>query len=84
MATVLQLIGAILVLVGFAGVQFGWTRADAWGYLVVNTVGSAILAGLALADDQWGFLLLEGVWALVSAWGLFAKATNRPVAGDAH
>jgi hypothetical protein len=36
----------------------------------MNLIGSAILAILALFGEQFGFLLLEGVWALVSAWSL--------------
>jgi hypothetical protein len=39
-------------------------------YLVLNLVGSVILAVLAAVEFQLGFLLLEAVWALVSAWGL--------------
>jgi hypothetical protein len=45
-------------------------RPDSRLYLALNLVGSAILAVLALAASQWGFVLLEGVWAVVSAWGL--------------
>ena len=39
-------------------------------YLVLNLIGSAILAVLAWYESQLGFLLLEVVWALVSAWSL--------------
>jgi hypothetical protein len=39
-------------------------------YLTLNLLGSIILAVLAVAASQWGFVLLESVWAIVSAWGL--------------
>ena len=40
-----------------------------------------MLAFLALAEEQWGFVLLETVWALVSAWSLTRVARGLPVAG---
>ena len=39
-------------------------------YLVLNLAGSAILTVVALLGSDWGFLLLESVWAAVSLWGL--------------
>jgi hypothetical protein len=32
---------------------------------------------LAAMDSDWGFLLLEGVWAIVSAWALLELARGR-------
>lgn len=67
---IVQLAGALLVLIGFAGAQFGRLDTQDRSYIVVNLIGSAILAVLAAIESQYGFLLLEGVWAVVSAWGL--------------
>ncbi len=65
-----QICGSLLILTAFAASQAGRLPIDSQLYLVLNFVGSAILAVLAWIDQQWGFLLLEGVWALVSLWSL--------------
>jgi hypothetical protein len=67
-----QIAGALLVLAGFTGAQVGRLSPHSVVYLVLNLVGSAILAVLAALDAQYGFLLLEGVWAVVSLFGLVA------------
>jgi hypothetical protein len=70
MDQVVQVVGALLILSAFAAVQFERMRPDSRLCLALNLVGSVILAVLALSSSQWGFVLLETVWAIVSAWGL--------------
>ena len=80
MDQVIQVIGALLILVAFTAVQLERMRPDSRVYLALNLVGSLVLAVLALFGSQWGFLLLEGVWAVVSAWGLvnLTRASTSP------
>ena len=79
MSTALQFVGALLVLAAFALTQRRTIAVDSIRALVLNAAGAGILAVLALADSQWGFLALEGTWALVSVVGLITRL--RPMAG---
>ena len=76
-----QIVGAILILVAFAGAQFGRLDQRSVAYLVLNLIGSLILAVLAAIESQLGFLLLEGVWSLVSLWSLVAELRAKPATG---
>jgi hypothetical protein len=69
----LQITGALLILAAFVLAQLQRLDPHSLVYLWLNALGSAVLAWLALDGHQWGFLLLEGVWALVSAWGILKK-----------
>ena len=59
MAQSLQILGAVMVLAGFAGTQFKLLDQRSYPYLLLNLIGSAIVAILAFAERQWGFLLLS-------------------------
>jgi len=73
----LQIVGAILILAGFGAAQAGRVSPQSYAYLGVNLVGSALLAILAVIERQWGFVLLETAWALITIWGLFARVSHR-------
>jgi hypothetical protein len=77
MEQVVQVVGALLILAAYTAAQFDYLDQHSRRYLVLNVVGAAVLAVLAFAEEQWGFLLLETVWTLVSAWGLFQVMRGR-------
>lgn len=76
MAQALQVTGALLILTAFVLSQLQRLDQRSRVYLALNAAGSAILAWLAFDGRQWGFLLLEGAWALVSMWGLLRRGTT--------
>jgi hypothetical protein len=77
MDQVIQVIGALMILVAYAAAQAGRWNTDDVLYLVLNEIGSVILAVLAAISQNWGFLLLEGVWAVVTAISLLQLKKRR-------
>jgi hypothetical protein len=85
MIQVVSVLGSLAILAAYAASQFRRLAPSSLTYLVLNAAGSGVLAVVAIIERQWGFLLLEGVWALVSVWSLFKLAagreSGRPAAG---
>jgi hypothetical protein len=46
---------------------------ESYAYLLLNLVGGVLLAISAVAEQQWGFIILEVAWSLISAWGLLGR-----------
>lgn len=66
----IEVTGAVMILSAFALAQFRGLDRHGSPYLALNLAGAAILAVLAAMHQQWGFLLLQVVWAIVALWGL--------------
>ena len=84
MDQILQVVGALLILGAYIASLFRMLDSSSWPYLLLNLVGSAILTILAWLGADWGFLLLEGVWAIVTAGTIVAKLGGRDAAPSPH
>jgi hypothetical protein len=70
MRQLISIAGAFLILIPFAASQLGRLRTMSWSYQVLNFVGASALTVVAILERQYGFILLEGVWALMSLVGM--------------
>ena len=80
----ISVVGALMVLAAYAAYQRGRLGRDDVLYNLLNVAGPALLTWVAVLDRRWGFILLEGVWALLSVRPLLRawrrRATTPPAA----
>ncbi len=66
----ISIVGAVIVLGAYLGLQRGWLHAQSRAYSVLNFIGAVLLCWIALADQRAGFIMVEGSWALLSIPGM--------------
>jgi hypothetical protein len=66
--------GALIILIAYAGHQFGKMSPRSISYNLLNAVGSAILGYVALFPFKLGFVILEFAWVLISLWAMTRRA----------
>jgi hypothetical protein len=74
---ILQIVGAVAILAAYVAAQFRLLQQEHPVYLLLNSLGAGILAVIAYHERQWGFLLLEGVWTLISLRGVLRWLMSR-------
>lgn len=76
-AQLVQVAGALLNMGAFALLHFEIAPSSALRYLIPNWLGSVLLVLSAYADRQWGFLMLESAWLLVTGYAITGRITGR-------
>ena len=70
MLQVVSVFGALAILAAYAANQLRLIGPSNLSYSAMNFIGSTVLTVIAVLEVQWGFILLEGVWAILSLWGM--------------
>ena len=63
-------IGVWLILLAYFLNTIGMFKKDKKMFYVLNIIGAALACYASYLIDYWPFVILEGVWTLVSIYGL--------------
>ena len=73
----LAISGAVLILFAYVAHQLRKLSIDTVSYQLLNFAGGCCLTATACATRQYGFIIMEGSWAVISAWGLWSVLRGR-------
>jgi hypothetical protein len=66
-------IGVGLILIAYFLNTVKWIPENGKFFFILNTIGGAVSCYAAVLIDFFPFVVLEGIWTIVSVWGLIRK-----------
>lgn len=64
-------IGVFQILLAYCLHVFGFIKNNHLAFMLLNFVGATMACFASILLNYWPFIILEGVWALVSLYSLF-------------
>ncbi len=74
---VISIVGAVLVLGAYAAHQLERLPRETYTYQLMNLFGGASLFAAATLTGQFGLMIVEGAWAVISLGGLVQLMRRR-------
>ena len=74
---IISFIGAILILTAYGALQLNRLANDTIAFQTLNLFGGIFLCITAVELRQYGFILVEGLWAVLSVVGLWRVLIRR-------
>jgi hypothetical protein len=68
-------IGVGLILLAYCGNTFSLIQGEGKVFFVLNIIGAGLACYASLLINYWPFVILEGIWTLVSIIGLIKNFT---------
>jgi hypothetical protein len=70
-------VGVGLILLAYFCNTFGWLNGKSKMFFLLNIVGAGLACYASYLIDYWPFVVLEGVWFVVSVVGLMKSRDAR-------
>ena len=70
-------IGVGLILLAYFCNTFGWINGRSKLFFLLNIVGAGLACYASWLINYWPFVILEGMWTLVSVYGFMKAVKNK-------